>query len=110
MDADELRKTLKRLDAMSERCDHLISRNRPLTLDTSARPRVRPAPVTHKPQATPLFSPDRREAIASGELTGNEMRISSGYSPRPQPHDDCDPDGMWANFESEFDDMVAGMH
>jgi hypothetical protein len=37
MDADELRKTMKRLDAMSDRCDHVISRNRPLTPDTPPR-------------------------------------------------------------------------
>ncbi len=112
MDADELRKTLKRLDAMSERCDHLIGRERsekPLRPDVSyPRRRGQQLPViasNYRPPAKPTIPPP----IATGELTGNEMRISNGYSPRVPQHDDCDPDGMWANFESEFDDMVAGM-
>lgn len=112
MDADELRKTMKCLDAMSERVDKVIGHERPekplrpdMSYPRRAKPRVGPAPVTRKLQATPAHS----EPIASGELTGNEMRLSNGYSPRPQQHDDCDPDGMWATFETEFDEMVQTM-
>lgn len=105
MDADELRKTMKRLDAMSDRCDHLISRNRPLTLDEPPRRSRRSQTVPTSPLESFRVT---SSPIASGQLTGNEMR-TNGYRPRPQEHECCDPDGMWAAFEADFDEMVEGM-
>ena len=108
MDADELRKTLKRLDAMSERCDYVISRNRPLTLDEPPRPNGRKACAgsTRKSPGYARFAVSRSSLPASSLATRCGSATARGRSDR----DDCDPDGMWANFESEFDDMVAGMH
>ena len=113
MDASGVAASIAQVDSMLDRCDHLISRNRPLTLDEPPRRKVvMPHAIVerryHEPQDTTMPR-SLGGGVSCGQLTGNEMRRPSGYSPRPQQHDDCDPDGMWATFEAEFDDMVAGM-
>lgn len=104
MDAKEVAFQIAKVDRMLERVDKVCGRERdpkPLRPDVSY-PRSRRSRHVAK-------SPLQSSAVASGQLSGNEMRVWSGYTPRPQ-NEDCDPDGMWAAFESDFDDMVAGMH
>jgi hypothetical protein len=138
MDQSDITASIAQVDSMLDRVVKVIGRERPekpLRPDVSyprrAKPRLeyRPAPaIADNCQQLPQrHGPvGYSQAIASGSLAGNEMRLSSGYtcvglSPLAAQslggkrgrardrHDDCDPDGMWANFESEFDNMVAGM-
>jgi hypothetical protein len=113
MDASEISASIAQVDSMLDRVVKVIGRERPekvLRPDVSYPRRTKPKPdymVAAQPKSTPRH---HVEPIASGELTGNEMRIGNGYSVRTwKSSDTCDPDGMWANFESDFDDMVAGM-
>jgi hypothetical protein len=119
MDDAELTKTLRQVDAMRDRVQGIINRKRPLELDksTGQKPlRARPTDYGHgrdviggavSSQRKPTFAHDYPPPIASGDLVGHEMRA--------RPRDDEDPapggydsDPMWAQFERDFDAMVAG--
>ena len=120
MDAREVAFQIAKLDSMLERVDKVCGRERdpkPLRPDVSyprhkhtvnARPMVaaesKPPPRHH---VSRLQRDTGYSVIASGELAGNEMRLGDC---RPQLREDDDPTGVWASFESDFDDMVAGMH
>jgi hypothetical protein len=128
MGKDEIQAAIDKLEAMSERADAVARRLRPISPDTSgrrwqAKPKLEATPEDHVHAA---FVDEQRkqysEPIGCGELTGKEMRLSDGG--RSKPHKtsatgyraydcDCDsaddPDGIWAHFDREFDDMVAGI-
>jgi hypothetical protein len=111
MDAKEVAFQIAKVDRMLDRVVKVIGRERPekpLRPDVSYPRRTKPVQQVRK---QPVSAPQHghtgySEAIASGSLTGNEMRIST---PRQREGDD-DPTGIWASFEADFDDMVAGMH
>ncbi len=110
---DDIAAKIAQVDRMLDRVDKVIGRERPekpLRPDISYPRRAKPNKSLSMPSARVASLANERPAIASGELTGNEMRIGNGYSPRPREDDCCDPDGMWAAFEADFDDMVKGMH
>jgi hypothetical protein len=109
MDENELKKTLRHIDAMRDRVQGIINRERPLELDksTGQKPlRQNPPQSFVAAQRKPTFAHDYPPPIASGDLVGHEMRA--------RPRDDEDPpagydsDPMWAQFERDFDAMVAG--
>ena len=112
----DIQAAIEKLDAMSDRCDALIKKElAPIRPDRSY-------PAVPKPavRAEVLSPPAPRPVVASGELTGNEMRMpttkkvkASSRSGYVHYECDCDsptdPEGIWAHFEQEFDDMVAGL-
>lgn len=116
MNSSELSASIAHLDSMLNRVEKVIGRERkpkPLRPDVSYPRRAKPKPRTPAIASNCQQSPQRlrgstgySQVIASGELAGNEMRLGD-Y--KPQPRDD-DPTGMWATFEADFDEMVAGMH
>ena len=127
MGKDEIQAAIDKLDAMVHRCDVVIARELPLKADTSPRrwqepPQNLPSPEDHVHEAwVQEVQQVQQEPIGTGELTGNEMRVPHGGRSKPRKTSatgyravvdcDCSPDvdDIWAHFEREFDDMVAGL-
>src|SRR5262245_28596145 len=81
MDEAELKRTIARVDAMAERCEAVARRAIPIKPDMSL-PRYEPKPappITEKTESKLGVRKLRRDSgyspIASGELTGHEMRL-----------------------------------
>ena len=113
MDADELKATIKRLDAMSARCDALIKKEKPL----------RPDHTMGRKRLNTLANTSLNTPVASGPLAGREMSYRnyrkprnstnhhgspSGYSPKISRGDmqDGSIDAIFADFEAQFDEMA----
>ena len=75
MDKAEFTRINKQLDSLDDRVRKVIARRKPLELDQSPRRSVQSKPVVYtKPRLAPDpgYSPGR-PAIATGQLTGNEL-------------------------------------
>ena len=109
MTESEIKQAIARLDAMSDRCEHLISKNKPLTLDEPPKRAQRPSPTVVRSEGAPCAEWPRHAApIVSGQLSGNEM---TGYRAHKTPRivddvGDGSIDSIFAAFEAEFDEMA----